>query len=79
MRRPLVADEPGPGGIDVSYAVVRHSRPGQALGTVALNPGGPGETLIDRAQQVAGALQGLLEDYDLLLDPWHRPLGPAAL
>ncbi|MFG2909181.1 alpha/beta fold hydrolase [Kitasatospora sp. NPDC048286] len=70
MRRPLVADEPRLGGIDVSYAVVRHSRPGPALGTVALNPGGPGETLIDRAEQVAGALQGVLDDYDLLLlDP----------
>ncbi|MEU3571399.1 alpha/beta hydrolase [Kitasatospora sp. NPDC036755] len=70
MRRPLVAGEPRLGGIDVSYAVVRHSRPGPALGTVALNPGGPGETLIDRAEQVAGALEGVLDDYDvLLLDP----------
>ncbi|MFG3224752.1 alpha/beta fold hydrolase [Kitasatospora sp. NPDC048194] len=70
MRRPQVADEPGLGTIGVSYAVVRHSRPGPALGTVALNPGGPGETLIDRAEQVAGALEGVLDDYDLLLlDP----------
>ncbi|MFF0393034.1 alpha/beta hydrolase [Kitasatospora sp. NPDC004615] len=70
MRRPLVTDEPRLGGIDVSYAVVRHSNPGPALGTVAVNPGGPGETLIDRAEQVAGALQGVLDDYDvLLLDP----------
>ncbi|MFE4515135.1 alpha/beta fold hydrolase [Kitasatospora sp. NPDC056783] len=70
MRRPLVTDVPRLGGIDVSYAVVRHGRPGPALGTVALNPGGPGETLIDRAEQVAGALQGVLDDYDvLLLDP----------
>ncbi|WP_316528225.1 alpha/beta fold hydrolase [Kitasatospora brasiliensis] len=70
MRRPLVADEPRLGSIDVSYAVVRHSRPGPALGTVALNPGGPGETLIDRAEQMAGSLQGVLDDYDLLLlDP----------
>ncbi|WP_331743621.1 alpha/beta hydrolase [Kitasatospora sp. NBC_01300] len=70
MRRPLVADEPHLGGIGVSYAVVRHSRPGPARGTIALNPGGPGETLIDRADQVAGALQGVLDDYDLLLlDP----------
>ncbi|MFF2617423.1 alpha/beta fold hydrolase [Kitasatospora sp. NPDC058046] len=70
MRRPLVTGEPRLGGVDVSYAVVRHSRPGPALGTVALNPGGPGETLIDRAEQVAGALRGVLDDYDLLLlDP----------
>ncbi|MFJ3216538.1 alpha/beta fold hydrolase [Kitasatospora sp. NPDC086801] len=70
MRRPLVADEPALGTIGVSYAVVRHSRPGPALGTIALNPGGPGETLIDRADQVTGALQGVLDDYDLLLlDP----------
>ncbi|MFE6049177.1 alpha/beta fold hydrolase [Kitasatospora sp. NPDC056446] len=70
MRRPLVADEPRLGGIDVSYAVVRHSLPGPAKGTVALNPGGPGETMIDRARQVAAALQGVLDDHDvLLLDP----------
>lgn len=70
MRRPLVADQPGLGTIGVSHAVVRHSRPGPALGTIALNPGGPGETLIDRAGQVATALQGVLDDYDLLLlDP----------
>ncbi|MFE3878127.1 alpha/beta fold hydrolase [Kitasatospora sp. NPDC059146] len=70
MRRPLVADEPGLGTIGVSHAVVRHSRPGPALGTIALNPGGPGETMIDRAGQVSTALQGVLDDYDLLLlDP----------
>ncbi|MFI9788563.1 hypothetical protein ACIHEI_34395 [Kitasatospora sp. NPDC051984] len=70
MRRPLVTGEPRLGGIDVSYAVVRLGNPGPALGTVAVNPGGPGETLTDRAEQVAGVLQGVLDDYDvLLLDP----------
>ncbi|MFJ8470888.1 alpha/beta fold hydrolase [Kitasatospora sp. NPDC094011] len=70
MRRPQVAEEPGLGTIGVSYAVVRHSNAGPARGTVALNPGGPGETLIDRAEQVTTALQGVLDDYDLLLlDP----------
>ncbi|MFD5468116.1 hypothetical protein ACFWIQ_35695 [Kitasatospora sp. NPDC127059] len=69
MRRPLVADEPGPGTIGISHALVRHSRPGPALGTVAVNPVGPGETLIDRAEQVSAALQGVLDDYDVLLDP----------
>lgn len=70
MRRPLVDGTPRLGTIDVGYAVVRHTRPGPAKGTIAVNPGGPGETLIDRAGLVAAALEGALGDYDLLLlDP----------
>ncbi|MEV0444707.1 alpha/beta fold hydrolase [Streptomyces spectabilis] len=69
-KRPLVAGKPQLGTVKVSYAVVRHRAPGPAKGTVALNPGGPGETLIDKAKEVAWALEGLLKDHDVLLvDP----------
>ncbi|MFE2722164.1 alpha/beta fold hydrolase [Kitasatospora sp. NPDC059327] len=70
MRRPLVDGEPRLGTVDVAHAVVRHTGPGPARGTIALNPGGPGETTISRAEQLAQALQDLLDDHDLLLlDP----------
>ncbi|GGV28769.1 alpha/beta fold hydrolase [Streptomyces spectabilis] len=69
-KRPLVAGKPQLGAVKVSYAVVRHRAPGPAKGTVALNPGGPGETLIDKAKEVTWALEGLLKDHDVLLvDP----------
>lgn len=70
LDRPLVAGKPGLGEVKVSYAVVRHSAPGPARGTVAVNPGGPGETAIEKAQGFAQGLEGLLTDHDLLLvDP----------
>lgn len=70
LDRPLVAGKPELGRVGVSYAVVRHGVPGPARGTVAVNPGGPGETAIDKAGEFAGALEGLLKDHDLLLvDP----------
>lgn len=62
--------EPRPGTVDVAHAVVRHTRPGPAKGTIALNPGGPGETAVSRAEQLAQALRDVLDDHDLLLlDP----------
>ncbi len=70
LDRPLVAEKPELGEVKVSYAVVRHSAPGPAKGTVAVNPGGPGETSIDKAEAFAWGLEGLLKDHDLLLvDP----------
>lgn len=70
LDRPLVAGKPKLGKVKVSYAVVRHSAPGPAKGTVAVNPGGPGETAIDKAEAFAWGLGGLLKDHDLLLvDP----------
>ncbi|MFI0977335.1 alpha/beta fold hydrolase [Streptomyces sp. NPDC021093] len=70
LDRPLVAGKPNLGKIRVSYAVVRHSAPGPARGTVAVNPGGPGEVAIDRAEIFGHALGDLLGDHDLLLvDP----------
>lgn len=70
MARPLVAGEPALGTVKVSYAVVRHSGPGAAKGTVAVNPGGPGEVAIDRAVPFTKGLRGLVRDHDvLLLDP----------
>ncbi|MCD9194702.1 alpha/beta fold hydrolase [Streptomyces albireticuli] len=70
LDRPLVVGKPELGEVEVSYAVVRHSAPGPAKGTVAVNPGGPGETSIDKAEAFAWGLEGLLKDHDLLLvDP----------
>ncbi|MEU7576123.1 alpha/beta fold hydrolase [Streptomyces sp. NPDC041068] len=70
VDRPLVAGKPALGTTEVSYAVVRHSAPGPAKGAVAVNPGGPGEVAIDRAEVFAHAMAGLLKDHDLLLvDP----------
>ncbi|MGW8327662.1 alpha/beta fold hydrolase [Streptomyces sp. NPDC055897] len=70
IRRPVVTGRPELGTVGVSYAVVRHSAPGPAKGTVAVNPGGPGEVAIGKAEEFAGGLAGLLDDHDLLLvDP----------
>ncbi|MFJ7206550.1 alpha/beta fold hydrolase [Streptomyces sp. NPDC098789] len=70
LRRPLVAGKPELGTIGVSYAVVRHRGQGAAKGTVAVNPGGPGEVAIGKAAEFAAGLEGVLDDHDLLLvDP----------
>ncbi|MGK5627999.1 alpha/beta fold hydrolase [Streptomyces sp. URMC 123] len=70
VDRPLVTGRPELGTVKVSYAVVRHTAPGPAKGTVAFNPGGPGETSIDKAQEFAWGFEQLLKDHDLLLvDP----------
>ncbi|MEI5103760.1 alpha/beta fold hydrolase [Streptomyces sp. PmtG] len=54
----------------MGYAVVRHRGTGAAQGTVAINPGGPGEVAVERAPQYAVGLRGLLRDHDVLLvDP----------
>lgn len=71
VRVPLVRDRPGLGDTTVAYALIRHrdaSRP--VRGTVALNPGGPGDSAIASAPQYARMFAGLLRDHDLLLvDP----------
>ncbi|RLV04469.1 alpha/beta hydrolase [Streptomyces griseocarneus] len=70
VDRPLVEGKPQLGTIEVSYAVLRHRGPGAAKGTVAVNPGGPGEVAIGRAAEFAEGLKDLLSDHDLLLvDP----------
>ncbi|MGW2224290.1 alpha/beta fold hydrolase [Streptomyces formicae] len=70
LERPLVTGKPELGTVGVSYAVVRHSAPGTAAGTVAVNPGGPGEVAIGKAELFALGLGDLLKDHDLLLvDP----------
>ncbi|MGK5637085.1 hypothetical protein ACSNOK_02005 [Streptomyces sp. URMC 126] len=77
VDRPLVAGKPGLGTIKVRYAVVRHRAAGAAKGTVAINPGGPGETAIDRAEKFAHGLRDLLADPDLLLVDPRAPGCPA--
>lgn len=70
VDRPLVAGNSALGKVKVSYAVVRHSSPGTAKGTVAVNTGGPGQVVIDRAPAFGHVLGDLLKDHDLLLvDP----------
>lgn len=68
---PLVRDHPEMGGTTVAYALIRHrdtARP--AKGTVAVNPGGPGDSAIAMASAYARMFGGLLRDHDLLLvDP----------
>ncbi|MFF4776443.1 alpha/beta fold hydrolase [Microtetraspora fusca] len=71
ITRPLVADRPDLGTISVGYAVVRRSaldRP--ATGTIAVNPGGPGNPALPLTAAYVGLLTPLLADHDLLLvDP----------
>ncbi|WP_067824962.1 alpha/beta hydrolase [Actinomadura kijaniata] len=71
LRVPLVRAHPEQGGVSVAYAVVRRrnaSRP--AAGTIAVNPGGPGDSPFALAAMYAQKFGGLLDDFDLLLvDP----------
>jgi pimeloyl-ACP methyl ester carboxylesterase len=68
---PLDRTDPAAGTLDVAYALVPRtdtSRP--ALGTIAPNPGGPGQSTIASAGLYVGALAPLRERRDLLLiDP----------
>ncbi|MEU5979809.1 alpha/beta fold hydrolase [Streptomyces sp. NPDC047315] len=70
LDRPLAEGRSALGTVKVSYAVVRHSAPGAAKGTVAVNTGGPGQVVIERAPIFGHALGDLLKEHDLLLvDP----------
>src|SRR4051812_49295250 len=68
---PLDRANPSAGTIDIAYALVPHtdtSRP--ALGTIAPNPGGPGDSTIANAGLYTTALAPLRTRRDLLLiDP----------
>ncbi|WP_228118082.1 alpha/beta fold hydrolase [Rhodococcus erythropolis] len=71
MNRELVEGRPDLGGVDVGYAIVRHSRDEEpAAGTILPNPGGPGAGMIESAAMVVEVAGSLLDDHDLLLvDP----------
>ncbi|MEV7012380.1 alpha/beta fold hydrolase [Streptosporangium sp. NPDC051022] len=71
VTRPLVAGRPELGTISVGYAVVRRGAPdGPATGTIAVNPGGPGNPALPLTPAYVGLLKPLLADHDLLLvDP----------
>jgi hypothetical protein len=72
VRVPLFRSDPGGATINVGYVLIRHSDPAMpvARGTVALNPGGPGGDVVQRAAEFAEQLARLLVDHDLLLiDP----------
>ncbi|MFD6157078.1 alpha/beta fold hydrolase [Nocardia sp. NPDC060256] len=71
LARPVVADRPELGELEVGYALIRHShRDAPAAGTIAPNPGGPGGPIIDQAASAVKLSEPLLDDHDLLLiDP----------
>ncbi|WP_405164176.1 alpha/beta fold hydrolase [Nocardia sp. NBC_01499] len=71
LSRPVVADRPELGELEVGYALVRHSRRDASVaGTIVPNPGGPGGSMIDQAASAAALSESLLDDHDLLLiDP----------
>ncbi|MCM6773567.1 alpha/beta hydrolase [Nocardia sp. CDC159] len=71
LARPLVADRPELGEVQVGYALVRREhgdRP--SAGTIVPNPGGPGVPMISHAPEAVALSSALLDDHDLLLiDP----------
>jgi pimeloyl-ACP methyl ester carboxylesterase len=72
VRVPLFRSRPAGPRIDIAYALIRHRDPALpvARGTVAFNPGGPGQNVVDGAAGWTELLAGLLSDHDLLLiDP----------
>jgi pimeloyl-ACP methyl ester carboxylesterase len=72
VRVPLFRSRRAGPTIDIAYALIRHRDPAVpvARGTVAFNPGGPGQNVIDGAAGWTELLAGLLGDHDLLLiDP----------
>ncbi|WP_225725980.1 MULTISPECIES: alpha/beta fold hydrolase [unclassified Nocardia] len=70
VQRPLVADQPDLGTVDIGYALVRHGKDVPSAGTVVPNPGGPGVPMIAHAAEAVAVSEHLLADHDLLLiDP----------
>ncbi|MFI5783719.1 alpha/beta fold hydrolase [Nocardia sp. NPDC051570] len=71
LSRPVVVDRPDLGDLEVSYALVRHSRrDAPAAATIVPNPGGPGGPMIDQAAPTMKLVETMLDDHDLLLiDP----------
>ncbi|MER7212530.1 alpha/beta fold hydrolase [Streptosporangium sp. NPDC000239] len=71
VSRPLVQADPALGTVDVAYALIRRSAvSAPAAGTIAVNPGGPGNAPIPLTGFYTALLEPLLTDHDLLLvDP----------
>src|SRR3954451_23325045 len=72
VRVPLFRSKPAGPMIDVAYVLVHHGDPAlpTARGTVAFNPGGPGDAVIGNAAMWSETFADLLDDHDLLLiDP----------
>src|SRR3954468_9336388 len=72
VRVPLFRSKPAGPKIDVAYVVVHHRDPAlpSARGTIAFNPGGPGDAVINNAAMWSETFADLLDDHDLLLiDP----------
>src|SRR3954447_24114567 len=69
VRVPLFRSQPAGPTIDVAYVLVHHHDPAlpTARGTVAFNPGGRGEAVVDDAARWSEAFADLLDDHDLLL------------
>lgn len=71
ISRPLIQDDPALGVVEVAYALIRRSNATTpAAGTIAVNPGGPGNAPIPLSGFYTDLLRPLLADHDLLLvDP----------
>lgn len=70
VTAPLDWENPEVG--EISLAVVRHVAPGEALGSLLLNPGGPGGSGVSLVQDSLGFAvgAGLIENYDVVgFDP----------
>ena len=65
-------DYNNPGGAQAKLAVIRVPATGQRIGSLLINPGGPGGSAIDMAAGIASDLQGsdITRDFDLVgFDP----------
>ncbi|MBF6331122.1 alpha/beta fold hydrolase [Nocardia transvalensis] len=71
VERPLVADRPELGKVEVGYAWIRQGRDdAPSAGTIVPNPGGPGVPMIAHAAEAVALSSAMLDDHDLLLiDP----------
>ncbi|MFJ9415326.1 alpha/beta hydrolase [Streptomyces sp. NPDC101227] len=70
MKAPLDYDQPGAGTIKLAVARKKATGPGSRLGSLMVNPGGPGGSAIDYLQQYAPQPAAVRARYDMVaMDP----------
>ncbi|MFG2139038.1 alpha/beta hydrolase [Streptomyces sp. NPDC048650] len=70
MKAPLDYDRPGSGDIKLAVARKKATGPGSRLGSLLVNPGGPGGSAIDYLQQYAPQPAAVRARYDMVaMDP----------
>ncbi|MFI9051720.1 alpha/beta hydrolase [Streptomyces sp. NPDC053427] len=70
MKAPLDYDKPGAGTINLAVARKKATGPGSRLGSLMVNPGGPGGSAIDYLQQYAPQPAAVRARYDMVaMDP----------